>query len=207
MRNYPEIRIRYAWLLKQAASEPMNELWGEGHPLLSDEEYEGYAEQYRQWWKPYESKILTGMCDLLNLEFRQNTIDVYVAPWFRAFSDPMVLGVKFDTEDKLVSVLTHELIHRLLTDNTTTDRLTKGEFMAWREQFGERPFIELVHIPVHAVLKAIYIDVLHRPDLLRSDIERSKQLKHGHAYSAAWEYVESQGYNVIIEQLKQLYRP
>ena len=39
------------------------------------------------------------MCGLLDLEFRQNIIDVNIAPWFYAFSDPMVIGVTLNPID------------------------------------------------------------------------------------------------------------
>ena len=42
----------------------MNELWGKGSVLLSDEEYENYSKRYSEWWKPHEKKIVEGMCEL-----------------------------------------------------------------------------------------------------------------------------------------------
>ena len=38
-KNLPVIRIKDASLLRETASVPLNELWGNGQPLRSDEEY------------------------------------------------------------------------------------------------------------------------------------------------------------------------
>lgn len=93
----PIIRIKDAWLLREAASVPLNELWGNGEPLRSDEEYVAITESYRSAWEPFEQKILTSMTELLGLSFSQNIIDVHIAPWFNGISDPMVIGVLHDS--------------------------------------------------------------------------------------------------------------
>lgn len=91
--------------------------------------------EYKKAWRPYEQKIILNMTELLGLSFRQNILDVYIAPWFHAFSDPLVIGVTKEP-DLFVDILTHELFHRLLTDNTAvpyeTNMLTE-----WRRLFGE----------------------------------------------------------------------
>lgn len=198
----PEIRIKNARLLRSAASEPMNQLFGDGTPLASHEEYQEVVLRYRRAWQPYEEKILRGMCELLGLEFHQNTIDVYAAPWFRAFSDPMVVGVKF-SDSEFVSALIHELLHRLLTDNTSARNDGPGLLHDWAKMFGEGHDIKtLVHIPVHASLKAIYLDVLGEPERLEADIAMCQK---NPPYKEAWVYVQAGDYKEIIRQLRQYY--
>lgn len=194
----PEVRIKYAWLLAGAASEVMNEKYGDGTPLRSYDEYEEIAKKYEEWWRPHNDKILHGLCDTLDLEFRQNVIDVNVAPWFNPISDPMVIGPAFKSEDALVNTITHELIHRLLTDNTSVPY--DHDFLAdWKKLFGEsHDWNTLVHIPVHAVMKKLYLDVIDRPDLLAFDIE---DVKDNPPYAAAWSYVENGDYASIVDSL------
>ena len=200
--SLPEIRIRYAWLLANNASVGLNELWGKGEPLLKPKEYIEIAENYQKAWAPYEQRVLRGICELLGLEFRQNIIDVYVAPWFRAFSDPMVIGVTY-SPDRFIEVLTHELIHRLLTDNIQTEYATRYKDR-WATMFGDdHSFGTLVHIPVHAVYQAIFNDVIGEPQRTASDIAF---VKKDEAYRKAWEYVEASGYQKIVEQLKNNYK-
>lgn len=201
--NLPEIRIKDAWLLRQVVSVPLNELWGEGKPLRTDKEYAKIVAGYKDAWQPLEQKILGGMCEILGLTFRQNIIDVYIAPRFHAFSDPMVIGVTYES-DKFVDTLTHELLHRLLTDNTKVPSDTR--FLAeWKKLFGKsHTFNTLVHIPVHAIHKAIYLDVLNEPRRLKRDVKFVKDYNDTD-YIKAWEYVESNDYKEIIKKLKQSY--
>jgi hypothetical protein len=202
--NLPIIRIKDAWLLRESVSTSLNELWGEGKPLRSDEEYAQIVKNYIEAWLPYEEKILTSMEEILGLQFRQEMIDVYIAPWFSAFSDPLVIGVRL-SPDEFIDTLTHELLHRLLTDNTlvSTELFLLPE---WEKLFGkELTFTALVHIPVHAVHKAIYLDVLKEPERLVRDIENNKS-NQAIDYIAAWEYVNKNDYNEIIEKLKNSYK-
>lgn len=194
----PAIRIKYAWLLADSASTVMNEKYGDGSPLRSFEEYEEIAAKYREWWMPHNEKILHGLTDILNLEFRQNIIDVNVAPWFSPISDPLVIGPAFNSEDTLVNTLTHEIIHRLITDNTEIDY--EHDFMSdWKKLFGDdHDWNTLIHIPVHATMKKLYLDALNRPDLLELDME---EVKGNKPYSDAWTYVNNHDYRDIVSSL------
>jgi hypothetical protein len=198
-KKIPEIRISYSWLLSGQASEIMNDKYGDGTPLRTFEEYEAIVEKYDTWWSAIGTEILNGLCDILQLEYRQNIIDVYVAPWFSPISDPMVIGPAFHSQNTLINTLTHELIHRLLTDNTSTDY--EHNFLAdWKIIFGdEHEFNTLVHIPVHAVMKRLYLDVINRPDLLQYDIE---DVSNNKPYAQAWDYVNDNDYVELIDKLK-----
>ena len=194
----PDVRIKYAWLLADAASTVLNEEYGDGTPLRSFEEYERIAQKYREWWMTNNEKILHGICDILNLEFRQNIIDINVAPWFRPISDPMVIGPAFTTQDSLINTITHEMIHRLITDNTEIDY--EHDFISdWKNLFGDdHDWNTLVHIPVHATMKKLYLEVLNRPDLYKLDM---KEVKDNKPYVDAWSYVNDQDYQDIIASL------
>jgi hypothetical protein len=64
-------------------------------------------------------------------------------------------------------------------------------------------FKTLVHIPVHAGLKALFLDTLGEPERLKRDILR---LQKNPVYKAAWDYVENHDYKQINAELKELYR-
>lgn len=198
MTKIPQVRIRYAWLLSDAASTVMNEKWGDGTPLRSYDEYAEIARKYEDWWRPYNEQVVKGIGDLLGLTFRQNIIDVNVAPWFSPISNPMVIGPAFETQDDLVNTLSHEILHRLITDNTTYDY--DFDFLSeWEGMFGkEHARNTLIHIPVHAAMEALYRDVISRPDLIDLD---KKQVASYKAYKDAWEYVEKIGYKKILSML------
>lgn len=200
MKQIPQIRFEYAWLLADAASQVLNEKWGDGTPLQSYDYYTGIARKYAEWWEPIGDSILEGLCTITNLQFRQTIIDIHVAPWFYAFSSPMVIGVIFKDQDSLVNIVTHEIIHRLLIDNTSYEY--GYDFAAmWRSMFGkDLTKNALVHVPVHAIMKKLYIDVLDRPDLVELD---KKTVADQPDYVAAWEYVDSVGYEEIIQKLNE----
>jgi hypothetical protein len=199
----PVIRIKDAWLLRENASKHLHELWGKDSELADDKWIEKRVAKYQKAWKPLEQKILGGMTSTLGLSFRQNIIDVNIAPWFNAFSDPMVIGV-MQEPDVFVDTLTHELIHRLLTDNTAIPHETLL-LSEWQKLFGKsNTFGTTVHIPVHAVHKAIYLDILKAPKRLERDIEANKKYD-AVDYIAAWDYVEKHGYKKIISQLQKSY--
>jgi len=198
--HLPKVRIDYAWLLSDAASVHLNEKLGDGTPLRSYEYYCDIAKKYSEWWEPEGEKILQALCEITGLEFYQNTIDVHVAPWFYAFSSPMALGVVFKEKDVLVNVLTHEIIHRLLTDNKSYD-YGHDYVKLWRSMFGDGVTKNtLVHIPVHAVMKKLYVDYLKRPDLVALD---KKSVAEYPDYAAAWEYVDEHGHEEIIAKLRE----
>ena len=200
----PQIRIKNAWLLRNNVSKHLHQLYGQGKKLASLEQVEAKVKDYRQAWQPLEEKILSAMGDLLGLSFRQNIIDVYIAPYFKAFSDPIVIG-NHSPADAFVDLLTHELLHRLLTDNTTVPYQT--DFLSqWQKLFGkEHSSLTTVHIPVHAVHKAIYLDILKQPSRLERNLDIIKR-RDATDYQKAWDYVDKHGYHKIIEKLKQSYQ-
>ncbi len=207
--SYPTIRIKDAWLLRQNASQYLHELWAkEGDVLADDEHMKKVVKAYRKSWEKYETRVLKGMCELYDLEFYQNLIDVYIAPWFGAFSDPLVIGVRYKP-DEFVDTLAHELLHKLFTTNNKylmCDGTALGD--EWKRLFGkEHDFNTLVHIPVHAGLKAIYLDVLKEPVRLERDMQYCKKHEKtwGKPYVQAWDYVEQNDYKKINSDLRKSY--
>lgn len=200
--SLPEVRIKDGFLLREKVSQHLHELWSkDGETLAGDEEMAKIVEAYQSAWQPYESKILTGMTNEMGLTFHQNTIDVYIAPWFFAFSDPLVIGVTYSPE-RFVEILTHEILHRLLTDNNETTAFSLDETELQILFGNDLTFNTLIHIPVHAIMQFVFDDVLNEPK--RTVRDRDMCSKYDD-YRRAWEYVDATGYKVIIEKLKTFY--
>lgn len=195
----PCVRIRYNSILdsvyrKAYASDPAFA----GIPYPSEEEIETRIERYKTEWKGYGENLLRGMCEKLGLHFCQNVIDVYIVGRAIPVSDPMVLGIRHKP-DYFVDVLTHELLHRLLTDYAEEGDLweivDEWYLTEWR--------IVKAHILVHAVHAHLFLDVLKQPKRLVREIEASETLPPG--YKRAWDLVFAEGfkaYNKLIEKFK-----
>ncbi len=203
--NKPQIRIKNAWLVYENISVHLDELWGnKDEPLSTYEEMDNRVAAFRKVWEVYEERIIDGMYGLTGQEFHKNIIDVHIAPWVHPMSDPIIIHPDM-SPDEFVDTLTHELVHELLTDNkifSVYDHpLALGN--AWMDMFGkEHTFNALIHIPVHAVSKAIYLDVLNDPARLKRDINSNQEAPD---YKAAWDYVEKNDYKNIITDVKKFY--
>ena len=206
--NTPSIRIHNSRLLFQSISEDERTRWAErtGQPLVNFEDTGSYAKQLRDVWAKHQDAILPAMLNLFGVEFNRIIIDVYVSPWNMSISVPLILNPNRPPEIQ-VDTLIHELLHVLFTDNTSYclyEPREKQLIDRWRDMFGsDLEFKTLVHIPVHAGLKALFLDTLEEPMRLERDILR---LEKNPAYKAAWDYVESHDYRQINTDLKELYR-
>ena len=203
--NYPEIRFRDPFLLIGAIYNDIEPAYMpptakiDERDKLSREAINKKLDEYEKAKKKKKKKLIKGMCDLLNMEFRQNIIDIYAAPFYTSFAFPMFIATKYEP-DRAIEVITHELLHVLLYDNTSQqlDLFAKSE--EWHKLFkGIEDEIAQIHIPVHAVLEALFDDILEEPQRTKRD---KQMCENYHSYKLAWEYVEQVGYKKIIEQVK-----
>lgn len=201
-KQNPTILITYANLLQNLKIVSASD-----SPVLTYDEAEDKAEEYRHAWAKKEQLILSGMQESMALTFNAPLIDVALAPWTygSAVSFPLIVDMSREP-DEFIDVLTHELFHQLFSDNQIiTSRNARAQSrLKWNELFGnEHSGGTLVHIAIHAALKYIYLDVHHESYRLERDIDHSKHLPD---YAKAWEYVERNDYKAIIEKLKKRYR-
>lgn len=203
----PEIRINFAWLLFYGESQALAE--ANNFKLESYDYYEKTVAEYRVAWKKREKKIIQGLQGALGVEFYKSIIDVSCTPYFIPKSDPLIMNFK-ETPDQFVDVLMHELCHVLLTDNNKHQSNGESPVLdlvaEWKKMFnGIKDFNVLAHIPVHALSKFIYLDVLGEPSRLERDKKTVEEWDDSGAYTASWSYVESHDYKEIIKQLKESY--
>ena len=188
----PQIRIQYGYFLDNALNR------NESATALSEYELNQKAETYTKAWGEFEKQILEEMMSLLNLEFNQNIVDVFVVNRVNgSFSNPMVITAKY-SPDEFVDALAHELVHRLLTDNTR--RVNPYEYL--RKKYPNETVIVANHILVHAIMRYLYIDVLRAPERLARDIDKSQKYP---SYRRAWEIVGAEGYKKIISSFRKTY--
>ncbi len=193
--SFPKINIYHSWFLNSVFEEAIRAHKGKDWQPPSPRELEASAREYKEEWKEYEGDLLAGMCDFLGLKFAENIIDAHIVVGRGAFSNPVVIGADTKKED-FVDILTHELIHHLLTKNTKELDIKS----IWKKMF---PNVEdrktKNHILVHAVHKHIYLDVFKDKSRLDKNIEKDKE---NQPYKKSWDIVEEEGYKNIIEKFK-----
>lgn len=203
----PEVRIYFSSLLHENVSVHLDKQLNDGSWTMdSDEEtLREYAANYQKEWDKYHKKIVTALVEATGLEFYQDVIDVPCAHYFRAQSSPLMMSFYY-YPDQFVDVFIHELIHVLLTDNKTISlkdhNCTTELDKRWQKLFGRHDFTTLVHIPVHALSKYIYLDVLKEPYRLDRDM---KDVKNNAPYVRAWKYVNDNNYRQVVKKIKQDY--
>ncbi|HLG90735.1 MAG TPA: hypothetical protein VI336_01050 [Candidatus Saccharimonadales bacterium] len=211
MKN-PEVRIKFSELLYWGESQELYKAWqpkSKRQPIISFADCLKKEKQYRKAWAKNQNKILSGMQKALGLEFYRPVIDVALAPIFTPMSDPLIMNFRHEP-DHFTDVLTHELFHVLLTDNKFISNRNQDTDLweRWQKIFGSKhSWSTLVHIPVHAGCKYIFIDVLRQPDRVQRDIDdiKSWTSEYKEGYLKSWEYVETNDYRKILADLKQMY--
>lgn len=167
-QKVPGVRIKFAHFLEPifliyVRSNPKNKDW----VAPKRNEIDSKIEAYKTEWSKYGNSILTGMTSLLGLQFKQNIIDVYIVTAYKGvFSDPLVIPSSLEP-DVFVDTLTHELIHRILTDNTKGSDISSILNTLFPT---EERLVRNHNIFVHAVHQYIYLDVLKDRSRLEREI-------------------------------------
>lgn len=156
------------------------------------------TEELRSLWKKDEETILTAMCDITNLNFKRNLIDVHIVSGSpRDISRPLIISAH-NPKENFVASLTHELIHKLFSDN-----IENGVYKEiFKDLFSEETKTTQNHIILFAILKHIYLDVLKDKEKLKKLIEKS-QNHTTDEYSRAWDILNKEGYQELIEKFKE----
>jgi len=205
----PEIRINFSMLLYRGECRRLDLILNNGQSqIASPDQYRKKAAQYREAWAEYETTLLQGMTEALGVSFYRPVLDVTLAPYFGHKSTPLIINFRPEP-DRFVDILTHELLHILQTDNnkhqSNGPQATLDLMGEWGKLFGEHERTTLVHIPLHALHKYLYLDVLKAPERLKRDIEAVRKSETGGAYTKAWDYVNEHDYVEIVNELRNIY--
>ena len=163
------------------------------------EDVEKQVQKYKTLWAEKEDLILKSLTDILELHFLENYICAYIISGQKGgMSDPIIISAN-TKEERFVDVLTHELIHRLLSyhaEEIDTRKITTT-------LFGHFPSMKTTaHIMVNAVEEYLYREVLHDEEMLRWNINYMQPYP---ALKASWDYVQEKGYRELLEVYKSHY--
>jgi hypothetical protein len=199
--KFPEIKIFYSYLIDPFFIGYNKHYtrggWDRWSPPTNDKILQKTTE-LREEWEKYEEKILTAIYKITNIEFKRNIIDVHIISGSpRNMSSPLIISSHNPTKD-FINTLTHELIHKLFTDNVK-GKVYRNIFI---DMFPNETKLTQNHIIVHAILKYIYLDILKDEKRFKDNIKKSERTPD---YKKAWEIVEKEGYLNLIEKFKKNY--
>jgi len=206
MSKLPEIRIFYAGLLERESVILAKSYASE---IENYEEAERKVELYRKEWYKYEHRLVQFITNTLELEFYKPVIDVHIAQKFIPKSAPLIIDLQY-SPDQFLDILTHELIHVLLTDNKLIQINGKhiGHRIAdrWYKLLSkDHSFTTLIHIPVHAVMAKVFTEFYHDDKRKVRDIKTTES--YGLVdYQKSWDFVEKNGYQKIVDLFKEDYK-
>lgn len=147
-------------------------------------------------WEKQEKKVLSGLEKVTRLCFVKNYMDVYLinADDRPSISSPIIVKMQDDAY-RTICIIIHELIHNLMWDNQQKFNWSIKIQKLYKNENKKTA----IHVAVHAILEAIYTDILKKPKEIVRDI---KDMQNYPDYKKAWEIVKKEGYKNIISKLK-----
>lgn len=187
-RRLPKLFIQRSWLLDQALARPKK--WPE--PTASF--FIVQVKKLRSQWAKQGPKILRSIARQSGLTWHQWEIPVYVSYGVRPFSNPLTISLKKDI-NLMIDVLTHELIHRLVSEPKNWRRIEPAWERLIRQYRRELPVTQ-THIVIHAIHELVLLDLFGRTRL-----DRERRAVKLPAYRRAWEIVGQLGAKNIVQLL------
>ena len=166
---------------------------------LSQEGLNSIVAAYRQAWKKKGEGIIDGLEKVTGLNYAQNIIDVYVIIHYLkdVIGNPIIISGRYLPEE-FVQVLTHILIHRLVSDN----RQHENWHIRAQKLYPRKDIDVANHIMTNAILEALYVDVMGNTDKVIWSIKHYEIFKKREAHKQAWDFINQYGQQDVVASLK-----
>lgn len=187
---FPKLIIQRSWLLDQALARPKK--WPEPKAPF----FKSQVKKLISAWDRNGRKILRSIERHSGLRWYQREIPIYVSFGIIPFSNPLILTLRKDVT-VMVDTLTHELIHRVLSEPQNWKRIENNWNRLMRIYRKESPMAR-THIVVHAIHELVLLDLFGQKRLVRE----CQEVKNP-AYRRSWKIVERDG---AVQILRQLHR-
>lgn len=153
---------------------------------------------YTSLWKPKGQTILKTLSEITGIEWREKTIVAYIIDQYRGYSSPLTIPANMG-ESRFLYIMTHELTHRILDQR---ERAVE-HYESWiKSKYPDIMPIVRNHVLVHAIDTALYLKLFSKEELdEHRGIDGTK--KFGDPYVKAWELVDKEGYQEVINALKE----
>ncbi len=186
----PEIKFHISDVYQEHLKRPAK------YKMLTRAALESRTRKLEILWRKHEKSILTEIARAVNLKWQEKTIYVYISYGVGCFSDPLTLSMENDTQF-LFHTLTHELIHRILSENENVP-ITWDNWIKLMRKYRTESFTTRIHVPIHAAHNQIYLKLFGKAALSK-EIEYMR--KHDPEYFRSWEIVQRDGYKNILATL------
>jgi hypothetical protein len=197
MENYPKVTFIYSsvydvkWRRGELGSKRRDAFYPAAEKILD------YIREVEKKWRREERKVMVEISRTASLGWAEEKIDCFVVGRCRAFSFPTTLQIYEGDYQRFIDILTHELIHRIFSSKDNKKR-AKRAWNYFNKKYSEESRTTRVHVVVYAVHTHLYkkFSREHRIE------ENAKRVEHKPDYRRAWEIVKRDGYETIIEELK-----
>lgn len=190
----PKIIFKYSWIYDQKWKEWMK-VYRPDKKYPSPQKIQNYIKKVEILWLKDEKKVLAELSNVAGLKWKEKTIICYFVGNGISFSDPLTLRI-YNKADYCVDILIHELIHQLFIQNEANN------WNVWKyfhKKYKADSFKTRIHIPVHAIHWHIFLKFYGEKRLKREIKLMSKYID----YKKAWDIVEKEGYQNIIQNLRE----
>ena len=157
-----------------------------------------YIRKIEKTWKKDEKKVLKEISKITGLKWKEKYIYCYIVSEGNfALSDPMTLPI-YKKPAAFIDLLVHELVHRIFVPEENFQKSKKAWKYIYRKYKNETERTK-IHIVIHAIHNHIYLK-LYNEKRLKRDIQWAAPHRD---YRRAWEIVQKEGYQKIIEEFRK----
>jgi hypothetical protein len=198
----PEIEFIYSFIYDGAFMTVKYKKWPEyskAEIKKFKKDMNKYLKDLEKMWKKEGRQILQKIQTVSGFSWKEKKIKVYIVSEIpHSFSDPLTLNFKYRKDMKISrDVLTHELLHQIQIQN---EKKINKYYDQIYKNYKKELRVTKSHIFVHAAHKKIYLE-LSGEDRLKIDIKKCQKWP---GYKRAWEIVEEEGYENILNEFKKL---
>ena len=186
----PKIEFRRSYIY----DHNLKPLRSKDYVFPSDKILNTQIKKLEKLWAKDGSKILIEIAKVLKLRWTQKNTTCYVTAGVYAFSDPLTISYNKNT-NSMLDELTHEMIHRLWSEEKNWKTLTPN-WQALQRKYKGISMTTRSHFPLLAVHKHILLKFYGKK---RLEAEINSMIHSD--YIKAWDIVNKDGYENIIKQL------
>ncbi len=190
-RKFPKIIFKYSRIYDQIWRNVGNSCFDK-KIYLKEEEIQEYLRQVENLWKEKEEEVFKEIFEAVPVNWEEKDIICYVVGKcfpIPAFSDPLTISL-YENKNDFIDTLVHEIIHHINV------KIDMGRF---KEKYKDEPHKTIIHISVYAIHTHVYLRIFGKERLERN-IKRMKKVP---GYGRAWEIVEREGYENILNEIRQ----